>query len=367
MNAFTRRALVGAGIGLAAGHACLRATHAANPAAAALEAALADAVARDAFVGLALVLQGDTPLLQAAVGPADLSTSTLNTLDTGFQIASVTKTLTGALFVMLRDEGALALDDPASRWLPASPNLARDGVEVTIRHLLSHTAGVPDLFELFDLRDPSAFPDSIAELDAAIDAAPLRFTPGERYGYSTSGYLLLGRIVEAATGERYEDAVRRRILEPLGMTRTWIERPADPGPLATGYTKLGPLVAPISQLFDSTHVGAGGGWTSTLDDLVRWRTALRDGVLLAPALVAELTTPLVAVPEPPGSAYGLGFELQTIAGEVWWGHFGFTVGYRSAFMHFPERDLGIVLLANRVDVTPADIAADLVAALSPFW
>ena len=363
MNAFTRRALLGAGIGLAAGHSALRAAYAADPVVAALEAALADAVARDAFVGVALVLQGDTPLLQTVVGPADLATGTPNTVDTGFQIASISKTLTGALMLLLREEGALALDDPAARWLPDAPNLARDGVDVTIRHLLTHTAGVPDLVGLFEPRAPQNSPQSPAAMRAMIEAMPLAFTPGERFTYSTSGYVLLGAIVEAITGESYEDAARARILAPLGMTRTWIAPPADPGPLATGFTKLGPLVAPISQLFDPRLVGAGGGWTSTIGDLARWHAALRDGTLLAPALVAEMTAPAVVVPEPPGGAYGLGMELQTIAGEAWWGHKGVTVGFRSALMHFPELDVAILILANRLDIDPDILAADLVTAI----
>jgi len=310
-----------------------------------------------------LVLQGDHALLRGAWGMADVVAGIANTPETRFQIASISKTLTGALTLLVREEGLLALDDPAARWLPDLPYLQRDGVDVTIRHLLTHTAGVPDVYLLFDLMRPSTWPSTPAEALAAIAAKPLRFTPGDHFEYSTSGYLLLGRIIEVATGEPYETAVRARILDPLGMAATWIAPPADPGPVAIGYGSLGPLLTPISPLFDPGLVAAGGGWTSTIDDLARWRQALRAGTLLTPALVDELTSPAVTVADPPGSAYGLGFERQTIAGEEWWGHWGLTIGFKTAFLQLPARDAAMVVLANRNDAPVKELVEEVVRTL----
>ena len=364
----SRRMFLRAGAGLAASTLLPRPTIArTDPRGDALAAVVEQFAADAGFSGAVRVLQGDEPLLRGAWGLADLAAAIPNRAETRFQIASISKTLTGALVLMLREEGRLALDDPAARWLPDAPHLQRDGVDVTVRHLLTHTAGVPDVYLLFDLLRPATWPRTPAEMFAAVMNEPLRFTPGERFDYSTSGYLLLGRIAELAAGEGYEEAVRVRILAPLGMDATWIAPPAAPGDVAIGYGKVGPLLTPISPLFDPALVAAGGGWISTLDDLGRWRQALRDGSLLAPALVAELTAPAVAVADPPGSAYGFGFELQTIAGEEWWGHWGQTIGFKSGFLHLPARDATIVLLANRMDAPVKELAAALVDALRPWW
>ena len=161
---------------------------------------LAPYAADNRFFGAALIAIDGKPVLRKGYGFANPMQKIANTPETGYQIASITKTFTASLIMQLRDEGKLSIDDPASTYLSGYPNLERDGVAVTIKQLLSHTSGVVDFLSLYDLEDPSSFPPDLPALIDNIKRQPLEFTPGSDYLYSNSGYLFLGRIIEQITG-----------------------------------------------------------------------------------------------------------------------------------------------------------------------
>ncbi len=309
---------------------------------AALDALLADQELPVPFSGAALITKGDRILLEAAYGDANLVERIPNTPKTGYQIASITKGFTAALIMQLRDEGKLDLDDPAAQYLPDLPNLELDGVPITIRHLLGHTSGVADFTELFDLTDVASYPATLDELVDRIAAAPLLFTPGSDYAYSSSGYLYLGRIIEAITGATWEAVLEERILDPLDLRRTWLTRPARSGPLATGYLPIEGFIVPVSRLGRPDLAESAGGLTSTLADLHTWLDAFLTGRVVPPAIVGEMLTrgPY---------RYGLGFEFADLGGMEWLGHYGHTIGFRSALFHQPELDITMILLSNRQD------------------
>jgi len=344
----TRRHLLGSLLAtrlLPAAAQAAPATPEATPAAdlsAALDTVLAGQALAVPFTGAALIIQSGQPLLEAAYGDADLVERIPNTPDTGFQIASITKTFTATLIMQLRDEGRFDLDDPAARYLPDLPNLERDGVAITIRHLLGHTSGVADFTQLFDLADVTSYPATLDEAIDRIAAAPLLFTPGTDYAYSSSGYLYLGRIIEAVTGVTWEAALTERILTPLNLRDTWLTPPRRHAPLATGYLLLENFIVPVSRLGRPDLADSAGGLTSTLADLRTWFDAFRTGDVISPATVAEMLTfgPY---------HYGLGFEVADLGGRDWFGHYGHTIGFRSAMLHQPELDLTMILLANRQD------------------
>jgi CubicO group peptidase (beta-lactamase class C family) len=358
----TRRRLIGsmfaAGLAAPAAHAG-PATPIASPVAdlrVALDALLRDQEADIPFAGAALITQRGETLLQAAYGDADLVERIPNTPDTGYQIASITKTFTATLVMQLRDEGLLALDDPASRYLDL-PNLERDGIPVTIRHLLGHTSGVPDFITLFDLTAVVGYPKTLDELIDRIAEEPLLFTPGSDYAYSSSGYLYLGRIVEAVTGTTWEAALAERILEPLGLSRTWQTPPQRPGPLATGYVVLEGLVVPVSRLGRPDLAESAGGLTSTVGDLRAWFDAFRAGEVVAPETVSEML-------ERGPYRYGLGFEYAKLGPLEWIGHYGQTIGFRTAMFHQPDRDATMILLSNRQDLEIGPLTEQLGALIA---
>ncbi|MGH3214094.1 MAG: serine hydrolase domain-containing protein, partial [Trebonia sp.] len=190
--------------------------------------------------------------------------------DTVFRIASMSKSFTASAVLLLRDEGRLALDDPAERYVPELagwPPVTPDSDRVTIRHLLTMTAGFPT-------DDPWGDRQQGLPLDAfgALLAGGVRFNwaPGTRFEYSNLGYAILGRIVAAAAQAEYAGFVAARLLAPLGMTRTGYDAAGfDPGELATGYRR-GP--AGWAELpFDPYGAFAPmGGVFSTVSDLARW-------------------------------------------------------------------------------------------------
>lgn len=324
----------------------------------ALDALLLDQSIDPPFSGTALITNDGVPVLDAAYGMADGIANQPNTIETALQIASITKTFTSALIMQLRDEGAFALDDSASTLLPQfAGQLDSRSEPVTIRQLLTHTAGVPDFLELYDLLDIASYPESLELLLERVASEPLEFEPGTSYRYSNSGYLYLGRLVEAVTDDTWEDTLTERILDPLELDRTWLTPPDDRAPFATGYLNVEGLVLPVSRFSRVDLAESAGGLTSTTYDLQRWLDAFMIGEVVSLDTVAEMLDPGLY-------EYGLGWSTDEFAGRLWQGHFGETIGFRSAMLHASELDATIILLCNRQDFPMYPLAgaiADLIA------
>ena len=319
--------------------------------------------------GAVLVARDGDGVLRLAAGTADTATGRPMRPDLRFRAGSVTKTFVATVTLQLVGEGALSLDDTVERWLPG---LVPGGAAISVRQLLDHTSGLFDYTE-----DPRILAPYLAgNLDfrwqprqlvrIGVSHPPL-FPPGAAWSYSNTGYVLVGLIIEAATGHRLETELRRRVFRPLGLDATsFATGSAIDGAHAHGYTDLGSGLADITGLSQS-WAWAAGAVVSTADDLATFVGALLGGRLLSPALMAEMqqTVPLGV----PGEGYGLGlwrtshFVLPPVAqqlscGRVW-GHDGDTAGYRS--FAFASRDgrRQVVLLLN-VDgdsVPPATVDA----------
>ena len=225
-------------------------------------------VASRDFSGVVLVSRGDTVLVRQAYGMADFELGVPVTTGTRFRIASITKTFTGAAVAMLAEGGKLSLQDSLSKFLPDFPN----GEKIQIRHLLLHESGVGN---------PDSEPcDAVTleELVAQIAAKPLAFSPGTNSRYSNGGYALLARVIEKATGRRWEEFLREEIFRPLSLTATCVD---DPEPLlpkrARGFAP-GPREHDLINAPCSSAQGAigSGALISTADDLMRWARAVRN-------------------------------------------------------------------------------------------
>ena len=318
-----------------------------------LDAAMRAYVERDEFAGAVLVTRGGEPLLRSAYGPANRLTRKPNTPETGYQIASLTKGFTALACVQLQEDGKLALDDPISQYLPEVTHAELNGVAVTIRHLLAHTAGVPDFLGFYDVANPLSYPRDRDELVADIIARELEFTPGTQYAYSNSGYIYAGLIIERVSGQSYEAYLKDRIFGPAGMAATFIEEPPDPAPpLADGYAELEGLLLPVSGFGRVDLAWAAGGITSTLDDMLRWHEALLTDELASQAAIQEMYVPVS--PE-----YGLGWEVKEVAGHLSTGHEGHTIGYDAMLDRFIAEDVVIVQLCNRQFAPVREISAEL--------
>lgn len=154
--------------------------------------------------------------MHRAFGLADRGLDVPFTVDTRLRIGSITKDVTAALVLALQDEGTLSTDDPVARFLPNFPA----GDRIRIRHLLNHTHGIPNWRALPEADYLAATGVSIEEAVEILARRPLEFEPGTERRYGSSGYLMLARIIEVATGRPYEEVLRTRILEPLGLADT---------------------------------------------------------------------------------------------------------------------------------------------------
>jgi D-alanyl-D-alanine carboxypeptidase len=329
---------------------------ASRPSDASLDDVLQDGLDRG-LVGLALRVERDGEVLfDGAAGLASREADTPLTPSDQFRIYSVTKTFTAVLILQLVDDGVLSLDDPVTDWLD-DPVVARipNIDQVTLRQLLTHTSGIYDYFD----EDSPFWQDAYLgedadwsrvwtpmELVAYADGARHEpyFAPGEGVHYSNTGYILLGLVVEEASGQSFGERLQQQILDPLGLADTVFA--ADEGvPAGTvdGYQMIGGELVNVS----ATHLSAQwaeGGLVSTTRDLARFADALFGGELVTAASLKEMLT--FAPSERPGIAWGMGIaRMQTPGGEVI-GMGGSGPGFAARMFRQPDTELTLVLLTN---------------------
>jgi CubicO group peptidase (beta-lactamase class C family) len=263
---------------------------------------------------------------------------------TNFRMASVTKQFTAMAILLLEKNGALSVDDPISRWLPELP--ARIGKTILIRHLLTHSSGLPDYENLI--------PDS--QTTQVLDADVLRllsthdstlFAPGSRFRYSNSGFCLLALIIERASHTSYARFISTNIFCPLHMDSSTVYIPGIPIPRrAMGYaTDPAGHIYPNDQSVTSATKGDGGVYTS-LSDYAKWTRALRQNKLIdLPATLKRLRFPIAGNPE---SFYAAGWFLSPGPPLLLF-HSGSTCGFSNFVVRLPADELSIVFFSNLAD------------------
>jgi len=304
-------------------------------------------------------------------GTADLAAGRPATPHTVFRLGSVTKTFTATALLQLRDAGKLALDDPVRDHLPwfGYRGPSPEGPEITVRHLLTHTAGLPREAPLPYWTDRE-FPTR-AELEAAVRQGVGLFEPGEGYEYSNLGIALAGEVVAAVSGMPWAEYVRRHVLDPLGMDSTSAAAPrAPPERLAAGYLTRGPEGRPpVAPPTLSRALAPAAEMSSTVEDLARYVSAhLRDAgdpgpAILAPRTLREMHRVHWLSPSW-GSGRGLGFGVWRQDGRTLVGHAGWVAGHRSQIAFDPAAEVGVVVLTNSDEGGPGSYvrqAFDLVA------
>ena len=288
------------------------------------------------------ILRDGVFILRKAYGLADLEWRTPLDPDWVFRICSLTKQFVLAVATMrLVEAGVLDLDAPVERYLPDWPARGR---RVTVRHLLNHTSGVwrHDSDQLERTLRPNPPVEAVLAMIAARD---FEYEPGERYQYNNSGYLLLGAIIAAVSGESYEDHLRETIFEPLGMAHTGILRHGAVTPKrARGYIK-GRSGFRNARLDAMNWSHAAGALGSTVDDLARWDRAIRGNRLIRPD---TLETMLEDAPQRDGgpSPYGFGWGTATWRGSRLYHHTGGISGFGCHMLHLRDEDLTTIVLAN---------------------
>jgi CubicO group peptidase (beta-lactamase class C family) len=255
------------------------------------------------FSGSLLVAKGGEVILQKGYGFADADRKAPFTADTAFDIGSITKQFTAAAVMKLEMQGKLSVQDPVSRWFDGVPE---DKKAITIHHLLTHSAGLEDVFG----DDYEEMPRD--ELVKKALASKLLWPPGTRYRYSNAGYSLLGAIVEKASGQPYEVFLKESLWKPAGMTRTGYLL-QEKGPLARGVQDGKDWGTPLDHAWASDgpwwNLRANGGVISTVGDLYKWHQALEGEAILSKEAKAKIFTPHVAEDEEGRSHYGYGWAI----------------------------------------------------------
>jgi CubicO group peptidase (beta-lactamase class C family) len=262
------------------GAADLPASMSEKDAIAALEAFVNERVAADEFSGIVIVAKNGSPVFQKAYGLASRAYNVPNRLDTKFNLGSINKIFTQVAVGQLIEQGKLSLDDKLGKFLPDYPN--RDAAEkVTVRELLSMTSGIGDFFGDKFLATPKDRLRTIKDYLPLFASEPLHFEPGTKNEYSNGGYVVLGAIIEKASGRDYYDYVRENIFKPTGMQNTdWYEADNMPPNSAEGYTREGAeglgKNARRNNIYTRPARGssAGGGY-STAEDLLKFSLALQ--------------------------------------------------------------------------------------------
>ncbi|MFO0775696.1 MAG: serine hydrolase domain-containing protein [Nitrospiraceae bacterium] len=268
------------------------------------------------------------------------------------RIGSVTKTFVATLVLMLRDEGRLSLDAPLSTWIAPFPN----NTSITIRHLLSHTSGVPEYITTPAFIAGGAKVWTPDELIALVATAPAQFPPGAAFVYTNTNYVLLGLIVERVTGTSISEQIRTRILTPLNLRETYFAGQETGPATIRGFGLIGGVLTDVTDLIHPSRAYAAGALVSTVRDLRRFTAALFGGQLLSEASLREMTAP-VALSDRTLAPYGLGIGIRTDdAGTVWY-HDGNIAGFSAAIRYWPTLHIGVVVIVNRGSANLSALAA----------
>ena len=305
--------------------------------------------AGDKFMGSVLVAKGDTILFEQSYGWANMEWRQRHTSDTKFRIGSVTKQFTAAAILLLEERGKLRTDDPVSKHMPDSPAAWE---QVTLYHLLAHTSGIPSLTGFPEFRTFKLSPATPEKLVQLFRDKPLEFTPGERFNYSNSGYVLLGYLVGRISGQSYATFIRENLLKPLGMTDTGCDSNTTVIPhRAAGYSP-GPTGLSNAAYVDmSVPLGAGDLY-STPRDLHRWARGIFGGKLLSAESLRKMTTPNKG-------DYAGGVSVRTISGHKAIAHNGGIEGFHSHLAYYPDEQVTIVVLANVNSPAPDILSGQL--------
>ena len=298
------------------------------------------------------VSRGGATVLERAYGQASLELGVSITPESVFHVASVTKQFTAMSILLLARDGRLSIDDDVRRHLPewAGPP------GVTIRHMLTHTAGLRDVFLLIELASPETsrpLQDQLVGLLARQRG--LSDEPGRRYVYNNGGYVLLAEIVKRVSGQSLRAFADARIFRPLGMRQSHLhDDVAEVVPkLATGYTRGGDGALRVARQTGGL-VGNGGLFT-TAGDLLRWERNFTEPRVGDASIIASMETP-PALPAGETTVYGLGLQMERHGGRRTVGHGGGDQGVSAYVVRYPDDDLAIAVLCNVDEIDSIELA-----------
>jgi CubicO group peptidase (beta-lactamase class C family) len=317
-----------------------------------------------------LVLENGRVIFERTYGVSDLRSFQKIDAHTNFRLASCTKQFTAMAIMLLVHDGKLHYED---RLTDVFPDFPEYGKSITIRNLLNHTSGLLDYEDLMAKPSAATSTEKIPQIkDAGVlqllkQQKTTKFPPGTKWDYSNSGYAVLAMVVQRVSSQSFGDFLHDRIFAPLKMNAT-VAYERDRNAVsnrAYGQTHGGAAPETGWQEMDQSSTSAvlgDGGVYSSLDDLAKWDQALARHTLLRETEMNPAITPVKvsdgSVQEPDGTPadYGFGWFLNSYKGHRRMWHYGETVGFRTTIQRFVDDKLTIIVLCNRDDLVPANLA-----------
>lgn len=332
-----------------------------TPCSADLQAILDKAVTGTKLPGMtAAVALPDGRVIECSAGLADKEAGIKMRPDHRMPAGSIGKTWVAAVALQMVEQKKLDLDAKVGSYLKAAwfsriPNSA----DITVRHLLQHTSGIPEHVQSPDFTKAIvASPDKVWSpeelLRFTLDQKPL-FEAGKGWSYADTNFCLLGAVIEAITGKPLFDLVRSDVLTKTSLESTEPQKGRNIKGLAQGYTVIeglfglkGPVLASGRMPFDPQLEYGGGGMISTSGDLARWAVSLYTGKVVSLAMTAEMTNGVPAKTGP-NDKYGLGCQIRNSASGATWGHSGWFPGWLSDVQYWPKQKIAIAVQCNTDD------------------
>jgi CubicO group peptidase (beta-lactamase class C family) len=326
-----------------------------------LDSIIRKAIAEKHIIGLSVgMMQNGRVVFTRGYGARNLETRDPVTTQTMFSIGSVTKQFTCSLLLMLNEQHKLSLDDRVAKYFP---DLTR-AADITLLDLGGHLSGYRDFYPLDFVDREMIQPVTADEVIRRYATRPLDFEPRSRYSYSNTGFMILGRVIEKASGEPFGSYLQQRIFTPLHLTRSVYDPATSTGDMARGYTSFA-LADPIPADPEARGwTGAAGAIWSTPGDLLTWDLSLLDNRLLSPASFHTLST-AQRLTDGRSSGYGCGEGVNDRGQVVVLSHGGATSGFVAQNTVIPRTRSAVVLLSNS-DFSPIGaLNQELVAKLIP--
>ena len=317
-------------------------------------------MARQKIPGVAVgIVHKGTIIKSQGYGLANVEHGIKVTPATIFQSGSVGKQFTSAAVMLLVEDGRISLNDPLTKFFKDAP--ATWG-RITVRHLLTHTSGLPDYTGgTIDYRRDYSEED-LAKFAYALK---LEFEPGSRWNYSNTGYVLLGALVRQAVGQFYGDILRERVFVPLGMITARIISEEDiVANRAGGYRMSAGTLKNQEWVAPRLNTTADGSLYLSLTDMLAWDAGIRAGKVLKPESWRQVFTP-VALNSGKSYPYGFGWSVEDFAGQKAQRHGGSWQGFKTFIGRYPDDDLTIIVLANLAQGDPEKIGDGIAAILDP--
>ncbi len=297
-----------------------------------------------------LVIKNDKIIRAEGFGLANVELQVPVKPESVFQSGSVGKQFTATAVMMLVEEGKIGLDDPLTKYFPDAPATWKD---VTIRELLSHTAGFGDYPKSFDYRKDWTEDEELK----LIESIPLAYPPGTNWAYSNFGYVTLGILIHRVTGEFYGDFLQQRIFRPLGMNSTRIISEADiVANRSAGYRLVKGELKNQEWVSPVVNTTADGSLYFTTLDLAKWDAALYTEKLLKRSSLDLMWTPVkLKNGQPNKGHYGFGWFIEDRKGHRCIHHDGSWQGFETAIDRYVDDKLTVIALANLADSSPGKI------------